>query len=72
MRAASEPDGTRRPLGQFGEHSPPLARPTSPLTKPIRKRDTTWVEPRYDAEVIYVDTTDDGMVRHSSFKRLIP
>src|SRR5260370_5650350 len=22
MRAASEPDGTTRPLGQFGEHSP--------------------------------------------------
>jgi len=49
----------------------PLARPTSPLTTPIRKRDTTWVEPRYDAEVTYADITDDGMVRHPSFKRLV-
>jgi bifunctional non-homologous end joining protein LigD len=48
----------------------PLARPTSPLTTPIRKRDTTWVEPRYEAEVMYADITDDGMVRHPSFKRL--
>jgi bifunctional non-homologous end joining protein LigD len=49
----------------------PLARSTSPLTKPIRKRDTTWVEPRFDAEVAYADITDDGMVRHPSFKRLV-
>jgi bifunctional non-homologous end joining protein LigD len=49
----------------------PLARPTSPLTTPIRKRDTTWVEPRYDAEVTDADITDDGLVRHPSFKRLI-
>jgi ATP-dependent DNA ligase len=48
----------------------PLARSTSPLTTPIRKRDTTWVEPRYDAEVTYADITDDGMVRHPSFKSL--
>jgi bifunctional non-homologous end joining protein LigD len=49
----------------------PLARPTSPLTTPIRKRDTTWVEPRFDAEITYADVTDDGMVRHPSFKRLV-
>jgi bifunctional non-homologous end joining protein LigD len=49
----------------------PLARSTSPLFKPIKKKDTTWVEPRYDAEVMYADITDDGMVRHPSFKRLV-
>jgi ATP dependent DNA ligase C terminal region len=49
----------------------PLARSTSPLTKPIKKRDTTWVEPRFDAEITYADVTDDGMVRHPSFKRLV-
>jgi len=49
----------------------PLARPTSPLSKPIKKRDTTWVEPRFDAEITYADVTDDGMVRHPSFKRLV-
>jgi bifunctional non-homologous end joining protein LigD len=49
----------------------PLARPTSPLSKSIRKRDTTWVEPRFEAEITYADITDDGMVRHQSFKRLV-
>jgi bifunctional non-homologous end joining protein LigD len=49
----------------------PLARSTSPLSKPIKKKDTTWVEPRFDAEITYADVTDDGMVRHPSFKRLV-
>jgi bifunctional non-homologous end joining protein LigD len=50
----------------------PLARSTSPLSKSIKKKDTTWVEPRYNAEIMYADITDDGMVRHPSFKRLVP
>jgi ATP-dependent DNA ligase len=33
----------------------PLAPSTSPLTKPIKKRDTTWVEPRFDAEITVTD-----------------
>lgn len=49
----------------------PLARDTSPLSKPLRKLDTTWVEPRYEAEITYADITNDGMVRHPSFKALI-
>jgi bifunctional non-homologous end joining protein LigD len=49
----------------------PLARPTSPLTVPLRKRDTTWVEPRFDAEITYSEITNDGMVRQSSFKGLL-
>jgi bifunctional non-homologous end joining protein LigD len=28
-------------------------------------------EPRFDAEIAYADVTDDGMVRHPSFKRLV-
>lgn len=48
----------------------PLARSTSLLSKPIKKKDTTWIEPRFDAEVAYADITDDGMVRHPSFKGL--
>jgi bifunctional non-homologous end joining protein LigD len=48
----------------------PLARSTSPLAKPLRKNDTTWTEPRYEAEVAYADMTDDGMIRHPSFKAL--
>jgi bifunctional non-homologous end joining protein LigD len=50
----------------------PLARSTSPLSKPLKKADTTWVEPLFDAEIDYVEITDDGMVRHPSFKRLVP
>ena len=48
----------------------PLARPMSPLTVPVKKRDTTWVEPRFDAEITYLDVTNDGMVRQPSFKWL--
>jgi bifunctional non-homologous end joining protein LigD len=50
----------------------PLARPTATLTKPLRKADTIWVEPCFDAEITYAEITDDGMVRHPSFKRLVP
>jgi bifunctional non-homologous end joining protein LigD len=50
----------------------PLARPTAPLAKLLKKADTTWVEPRFDAEIAYAVITDDGMVRHPSFMRLIP
>jgi hypothetical protein len=50
----------------------PLARPTAPLAKPLKKVDTTWVEPRFDAEIAHAEITDDGMVRHPSFKRLVP
>jgi bifunctional non-homologous end joining protein LigD len=49
----------------------PLARPTAPFTKSLKKADTTWVEPRFDAEIAYAELTDDGMVRHPSFKRLV-
>jgi ATP-dependent DNA ligase len=45
------------------------ARPTPPL--PLKKKDTTWVEPRFDAEIAYAEITDDGMVRHPSFQRLV-
>ena len=49
----------------------PLARPTAPLANPFKKTDTTWVEPRFDAEITYVEITDDGMLRHPSFKALV-
>jgi bifunctional non-homologous end joining protein LigD len=49
----------------------PLARATAPLAKPLKKADTTWVEPRLDAEITFAEITDDGMVRHPVFKRLI-
>jgi bifunctional non-homologous end joining protein LigD len=45
-------------------------RRTAPLTKPIKKADTIWVDPRYDADVAYAEITGDGMLRHPSFKAL--
>jgi bifunctional non-homologous end joining protein LigD len=35
-------------------------------------RDKTRVEPRIDAEITYGEITDDGVVRHPVFKRLVP
>ena len=49
----------------------PLARPTAPLTNSLKKADTTWVESHFDVEIAYAEFTDDGMVRHPSFKKLI-
>jgi bifunctional non-homologous end joining protein LigD len=48
----------------------PLARTKSPLAKPIKRADTIWIEPRFDADIAYTEITDDGMVRHPSFKGL--
>ena len=42
----------------------------STLTKPIRAPKTTWVEPKFVAEVEYRDITADGLLRASSFKGL--
>jgi bifunctional non-homologous end joining protein LigD len=46
----------------------PLARPTCPLAEPIKRADTTWVDPRYEADVVYSEVTNDGMLRHPAFK----
>lgn len=46
----------------------PLVRRTAPLARPLRKPDTVWVEPKIDADIACMDLTDDGMVRHASFK----
>ena len=37
-----------------------LVRKTSPLDERIRKPDTLWVEPRYEADVAFADMTDEG------------
>ncbi len=62
----------RKTAGEIRRALEPLARSTTPLAKPLKKQDTTWVEPRFDAEINYAEITDDGMVRHPSFKRLVP
>jgi bifunctional non-homologous end joining protein LigD len=61
----------RKTAGLIRRALEPLARPTAPLAKPLKKRDTTWVEPRFDAEITYAEITDDGMVRHPVFKALV-
>jgi bifunctional non-homologous end joining protein LigD len=47
-----------------------IAVPKAPIKVP-RKRDTTWVQPKLIAKVEYRDITDDGMLRHPSFKGLV-
>ena len=43
--------------------------PKAPIKMP-RKKNTIWVEPKLVAKVEYRDITDDGMLRHPSFKSL--
>jgi ATP-dependent DNA ligase len=38
---------------------------------PIKKADTTWVEPRFEADIAYTEITGEGMLRHPSFKGLV-
>jgi bifunctional non-homologous end joining protein LigD len=52
------------------ERLEPLMRKTPPLAKPLKRPDTTWVEPTVQADIVCMDVTDDGMVRHASFKGL--
>src|SRR6185295_2819200 len=48
----------------------PLHRPTAPLGKPLTKKGTIWVEPKLSAAIELTELTDDGLVRHASFKGL--
>jgi bifunctional non-homologous end joining protein LigD len=47
-----------------------VVRPTSKLTKAIKKPKATWVEPTFFADVEYRDITSEGLLRASSFKGL--
>jgi bifunctional non-homologous end joining protein LigD len=49
----------------------PLMRCTPPTAKPLRKRDTVWVEPKLSARIEFRGVTEDGMLRHPSFKGLV-
>ncbi|HEY4453575.1 MAG TPA: non-homologous end-joining DNA ligase [Pseudonocardiaceae bacterium] len=53
----------------------PLARPDSPFDAPIPKehaRDAHWVQPRLVGEVEFRQLTNDGLLRHSSWRGLRP
>jgi bifunctional non-homologous end joining protein LigD len=54
------------------ERLEPLMRKTPPVSHPLKRNDTTWVEPTVEADIACMDLTDDGMVRHPSFKGLKP
>jgi hypothetical protein len=49
----------------------PLARRSCPLLRPIKRADTVWIEPRYEAEVVFTEMTSDGLLRLPSFKGLL-
>ena len=61
----------RKSAAEVRRQLEPLAVKRSPLTTPIKKPGTIWVEPKFEAEVAYGHITHDGLVRHPSFKRLI-
>lgn len=52
------------------ERLAPLHRKTPPLAKPLKRPDTIWVEPKVIAEIAFTELTEDGMLRHASFKGL--
>jgi bifunctional non-homologous end joining protein LigD len=48
----------------------PLHRKSPPLAKPLKRPDTIWVEPTVFADIAFTELTEDGMLRHASFKGL--
>jgi ATP-dependent DNA ligase len=50
------------------ERLAPLHRNTPPLAKPLKRSDTIWVEPDVIADIAFTELTEDGMLRHASFK----
>jgi bifunctional non-homologous end joining protein LigD len=84
LRLGREEDGKLVYAGEVGtgfsvrtaqsvrERLAPLMRNTPPTAKPLNKKDTIWVEPTIEADISCMDLTDDGTVRHASFKGLKP
>ena len=52
------------------ERLAPLIRKSPPLAKPLKRPDTIWVEPQVVADIAFTEITEDGMLRHASFKGL--
>jgi hypothetical protein len=49
----------------------PLHRKTPPLATPLKRPDTIWVQPNVIVDIAFSELTEDGMLRHASFKRLL-
>jgi len=43
---------------------------TPRVAKPLKRPDTIWVEPKVIADIAFTELTEDGMLRHASFKGL--
>jgi bifunctional non-homologous end joining protein LigD len=63
---------TAKSASEVRKRLEPLMRKTPPTAKPLRKKDTVWVEPTVEAEIEFRDITSEGMLRHASFKGLKP
>jgi bifunctional non-homologous end joining protein LigD len=60
---------TERSAQSVRERLEPLIRRKPPVAG-LRKKDTVWVEPTLMARIEFRGLTEDGMLRHSSFKGL--
>src|SRR4051794_21087580 len=61
---------TDQTLQDLAARLAPLRIDRSPLSTKHGPRGAQWVEPLLSAEVVYTDITNDGMLRHPSFKGL--
>lgn len=59
----------RSAVQRVRERLEPLIRRAPPVAK-LRKKDTVWVEPELIAKIEFRGITEDGMLRHPSFKGL--
>jgi ATP-dependent DNA ligase len=57
-------------LAELKKRLPKLIVPRSPLAKAERRPKAKWVSPEVLVEVAYPNKTDDGRIRHPSFKGL--
>jgi bifunctional non-homologous end joining protein LigD len=59
---------TTQTMQELRRRLDPLIIRNSPLTERVRKPKATWVRPELLAEIWYRAVTDDGRLRHASFK----
>jgi bifunctional non-homologous end joining protein LigD len=61
---------TMQTMQELRRRLDPLIIRNSPLTERVRKPKATWVRPQLLAEIWFRAVTDDGRLRHASFKGL--